>query len=167
MRGMNEFVEPRIKFRFSAESLAGTIYGVVTAMAVIAALADADANVLFMSAVAIGTSIALALTFVYSHWLAGSYADQPHDGGRVAWRFELPTIIGPVILSVIMILSKLGGAKVFEAAEAAMWFGVVILFLLGFRIAQHGGRSNWAAVKFGLLDSAIGASLVVTKVLVH
>ena len=41
------------------------------------------------------------------------------------------------------------------------------LFVLGFRIAQHGGRTHWAAVKFGLLDSAIGASLVVAKVIVH
>jgi TRAP-type C4-dicarboxylate transport system permease large subunit len=164
---MTEYHEPRIKFRFSGESLAGTIYGVVTAMAVIAALADSDANVAFMAGVAIGTSIALALTFVYSHWLAGSYSDQPHAGGRVAWRFELPTIIGPIVLSAIMILIKLGGAKAYEAAEAAMWFGVVILFVLGFRIAQHGGRSRWSATKFGLLDSAIGASLVFAKVVVH
>jgi purine-cytosine permease-like protein len=103
----------------------------------------------------------------HDNWLAGSYSDQPHDGGRVAWRFELPTIIGPILLSAVMIVVKLSGAKVFEAAEAAMWVGVVVLFLLGFRIAQHGGRPNWAAVKFGLLDSAIGASLVVTKVIVH
>ena len=164
---MTEFVEPRIKFRFSAESLAGVIYGVVTSMAVMAALADSDANVFFMAGVAISTSVALALTFVYSHWLAGSYSDQPHDGGRVAWRFELPTIIGPVVLSTIMILIKLGGAQAYQAAEATMWFGVVILFLLGFRIAQHGGRTRWQAAKFGLLDSAIGASLVVAKVLVH
>ncbi|MGH2958343.1 MAG: hypothetical protein ACRDKE_01970, partial [Solirubrobacterales bacterium] len=152
---------------FSAESLAGTIYGVVTAMAVIAALADSDANVYFMASVAIGTSIALALTFVYSHWLAGSYSDQPHAGGRVAWRFELPTIIGPVLLSAIMIVIKLAGAKTYEAAEATMWIGVALLFLLGYRIALHGDRSRWAAVKFGLLDSAIGASLVVAKVVVH
>lgn len=164
---MTEFVEPRIKYRFSAEGLAGTIYGVVTAMAVMAALADSDANVFFMASVAIGTSIALALTFVYSHWLAGSYSDQPHDGGRVAWRFELPTIIGPVFLSAIMIVIKLLGAKPYEAAEATMWVGVVILFLLGFRIAQHGGRTRWAAFKYGLLDSAIGASLVLAKVIVH
>ena len=58
---MTDYVEHRIKFRVSAESLAGTIYGVVTAMAVIAALADADANVFIMSVVAISTSIALAL----------------------------------------------------------------------------------------------------------
>ncbi|MBJ7355131.1 MAG: hypothetical protein JHC98_09915 [Thermoleophilaceae bacterium] len=164
---MTEFVEPRIKFRFSAEGLAGTIYGVVTAMAVMAALADSDANVIFMAAVAIGTSVALALTFVYSHWLAGSYADQPHDGGRVAWRFELPTIIGPVVLSVIMIVVKFCGAEPYQAAEATMWVGVVILFVLGFRIAQHGGHTRWAAFKFGLLDSAIGASLVLAKVIVH
>jgi hypothetical protein len=164
---VTDFVEPRIKFRFSAESLAGVIYGVVTSMAVMAALADSDANVFFMASVAIGTSIALALTFVYSHWLAGSYSDQPHAGGRVAWRFELPTIIGPVILSAVMIVIKLCGAKAYEAAEATMWVGVVLLFALGFRIAQHGGRTRWAAAKFGLLDSAIGASLVVAKVLVH
>ena len=164
---MTDYVEHRIKFRVSAESLAGTIYGVVTAMAVIAALADADANVFIMSVVAISTSIALALTFVYSHWLAGSYSDQPHGGGRVAWRFELKAVVGPVVLSVVMVLVKLGGAKAYEAAETAMWVGVVALFVLGFRIAQHGGRSNWAAFRFGLLDSAIGASLVLAKVIVH
>ncbi|MBJ7459480.1 MAG: hypothetical protein JHD02_09865 [Thermoleophilaceae bacterium] len=164
---MTDYVEHRIKFRFSAEALAGTIYGVVTAMAVIAALADSDANVFVMAGASIATSIALALTFVYSHWLAGSYSDQPHDGGRVAWRFELPTIIGPVVLSVVMVVVKLGGAKAYQAAEASMWVGVVLLFLLGFRIAQHGGRSNWAAFRFGLLDSAIGASLVLVKVIAH
>lgn len=164
---MTEFVEPRIKFRFSGESLAGTIYGFVTAMAVIAALADRDANVFVIAGVAIGTSIALALTFVYSHWLAGSYSDQPHAGGRVAWNFEAPTIIGPLILSAFMIAVKLGGAEVWEAAESAMWLGVVILFVLGFRIAQHGGHTRWQAFKFGVIDSSIGASLVLAKVLVH
>jgi TRAP-type C4-dicarboxylate transport system permease large subunit len=164
---VTDFVEPRIKFRFSAESTAGTIYGVVTAMAVIAALADSDADVFFMAGAAIGTSVALALTFVYSHWLAGSYSDQPHAGGRVAWSFELPTIFGPVLLSLVMIAIKLGGAKPYEAAEATMWVGVVVLFLLGFRIAQHGGRTRWQALGFGLLDSLIGASLVLAKVIVH
>lgn len=164
---MTEFVEPRIKFRFSSETLAGLIYGVVTAMAVIAALADSESNVFFMAAAAISTSIALALTYVYAHWLAGSYSDQSHDGGRVAWRFELPTSIGPVVLSVIMIIIKLSGAKAYQAAEATMWIGVAILFVLGFRIAQHGGRTPWQAFKFGLLDSAIGASLVLAKAAVH
>jgi TRAP-type C4-dicarboxylate transport system permease large subunit len=165
---VTEYVEPRIKFRVSGEALAGTIYGFVTAMAVMAALADKDANVFFMAGVAIGTSVALALTFVYSHWLAGSYSDQPHAGGRVAWRFELPTIFGPIFLSVVMILIKvIGNTYPYEAAEAAMWVGVAILFLLGFRIAQHGGRSRWASVRFGLIDAMIGAWLVLAKVLVH
>ena len=51
---MNPPVEPRIAFRFTAEALAGTIYGFVTAMAVIAALADKAADVFVMSGAAIG-----------------------------------------------------------------------------------------------------------------
>jgi hypothetical protein len=66
-----------------------------------------------------------------------------------------------------MVILKLAGATPVEAAEASMWVGTVILFVLGFRIAQHGGRSRKAAFAFGVLDASIGASLVLTKVIVH
>lgn len=164
---MTEFDDPRIPFKFTAESLAGTVYGVVTAMAVIAALADADANVFYMAGAAISTSLALAFTFVYSHWLAGSYASKGHGGSRQAWSFELPTIIGPVFLSVVMAIVRLSGVSVVAAAESTMWVGTALLFVLGFRIAQHGGRGYKMAFAFGFLDAAIGASLVLAKVLVH
>lgn len=164
---MTEFDEPRIPFQFTAESLAGVVYGMVTAMAVIAALADGDANVFYMAGAAISTSLALALTFVYSHWLAGSYANKGHGGSREAWQFELPTIIAPVVLSIVMAVVKLSGASAVVAAESTMWVGTVLLFVLGFRIAQHSGRSRKQAFAFGLLDSAIGASLVLAKVLIH
>ena len=165
---MNPPVEPRIAFRFTAEALAGTIYGFVTAMAVIAALADKAADVFVMSGAAIGASLALALTYVYAHWLAGSYSKQPgHAGSRNAWRFELPTLIGPVLLSVVMIGEHLAGVDVVAAAESTMWIGTAILLVLGYRIAIYGGHSRRAAVGWGLLDASIGASLVLVKVLVH
>jgi hypothetical protein len=164
---LTEFVEPRIRFRFTGEALAGTVYGMVTAMAVIAALAEADANIFYIAAAAISTSLALALTFVYSHWLAGSYADKGHGGSREAWTFELPTLIGPIFLALVMAITRLSGASGVVAAESTMWVGTAALFVLGFRIAQHGGRSRKQAFAFGLLDSAIGASLVLAKVLIH
>ncbi len=165
---MNEPVKPILPFRHSSETLAGLIYGVVTAMAVIAALAGKSANVLVISIIAFGTSLALALTYVYAHWLAGSYAGpEGHAGSRKAWQFELPTLAGPLILGAIMVVEKLAGVSTVVAAESTMWFGTMILFVLGYRIALQAGRGYRAAVGFGLLDSAIGASLVLAKVIIH
>lgn len=164
---MSDARDPRIPFQFSAESLAGAIYGIVTSMAVIAALASKSANVLFMALAAFATSLALALTYVYAHWLAGSYSDKAHGGSRVAWRFELPTLIGPLLLGGVMMIEKAAGISTVAAAESTMWVGTVALFVLGYRIAMHGGHGRLAALGFGVLDALIGASLVLAKVLVH
>jgi secreted trypsin-like serine protease len=165
---VNETVDPRIPFHFSSEALAGTIYGVVTAMAVYAALAGHSVNIILMAGIAFGTSLALALTYIYAHWLAGSYADAAgHAGGRKALQFELPTLIGPALLGVIVVIEKSAGVSTVAAAESTMWIGTVMLFILGYRIALLGGRGYRAAVGFGLLDASIGASLVLVKVLIH
>lgn len=166
---MSEAVTPVLKFRFAAESVAGTIYGVVTAMAVIAALASKSANVYFMAGAAFGAALVLALTYIYAHWLAGSYTENAagHAGSRGAFRFELPTLIGPIVLGALMIIEHLAGVGPVVAAESTMWVGTVALFFLGYRIALQGGHGFRAALGFGLLDAAIGASLVLAKVLVH
>jgi hypothetical protein len=160
--------KPLVGFRFSSETLAGLIYGMVTAMAVIAALADSEANILFMAGAAFLTSLALALTFVFSHWLAGSFAQSTgHDGVRKAWSFELPTLVGSLVLGIVMIVESALGIGVVVAAEAAMWVGAFLLFFFGYRIALMGGRSYRGAVAMGVLDASIGASIVLIKVLVH
>lgn len=165
---MNHPSDPRIPFQFSSEALAGTIYGIVTAMAVYAALAGKATNVLVMAGIAFGTSLALALTYVYAHWLAGSYAsEEGHAGGRKALQFELPTLIGPLFLGAVVMIEKAAGLDTVAAAESTMWIGTVLLFVLGYRIALQAGRSFRAAVGFGLLDAAIGASLVLAKVIIH
>lgn len=161
-------VKPIIGFKFSSETNAGFIYGIVTSMAVIAALADADANVIYMALAAFGTSAALALTFVYSHWLAGSYAGSAdHAGGRAAFIFELPTLAGPFVLGLVMVVERELGLDVVTAAEATMWFGTFMLFILGYRIALQAGRSFRSAALFGLIDALIGALIVLVKVLAH
>jgi hypothetical protein len=66
-----------------------------------------------------------------------------------------------------MVGEHLAGVDVVAAAESTMWIGTLILFVLGYRIALYGGRSYRAALGWGVLDAAIGASLVLAKVLVH
>jgi hypothetical protein len=165
---MPRHTKPLIGFITSSETLAGLIYGLVTATAVIAVLADKDADLVYMSLAALGTSLALAFTYVYSHWLAGSYSDDAgHAGWREAWNFEASTLVGPLLLAVVMLGERAIGVDVVAAAEAAMWVATVILFLLGYRIALMGGHSYAAAVGFGVLDATLGGALVLIKVLVH
>lgn len=160
--------KPLIGFVASSETLAGLIYGLVTATAVIAVMADKDANLIYMSLAALGTSLALAFTYIYAHWLAGSYSeDVGHAGWREAWRFEASTLVGPALLGVVMLSESAIGIDVVVAAEAAMWVATAILFLLGYRIALMGGHGYPAAVGFGVLDATLGMALVLIKVLVH
>lgn len=159
---------PIVRFHHSPEVLAGLIYGLVTATAVIAVLADKNANVAHMSAAAFGTSLALALTYVYAHWLAGAYSGAAgHAGWRDGVRFEASTLVGPLVLACVMLVEQALGVSIVAATEAAMWVGVFMLFVLGYRIALQGGHSFAASFGFGLLDASIGALLIAVKVLVH
>lgn len=165
---MPKQVKPLIPFKHTSETLAGLIYGVVTSMAVIAALADADEKLWYISLAAFLTSFALVLTFVFSHWLAGSFSEHyGHDGVRTAWNFELPTLVGPIFLGLVMVVEQVVGVGTVVAAEAAMWVGVFFLFVLGYRIALMSGRGHAMAFGLGLLDAGLGAVIVLVKVLAH
>lgn len=155
------------KFLATGEQLAGGIYGIVTAMAVIAALASGDTHVVYMAGAAFATSLVLALTFMYSHWIVHSHGTGPHEGIRLLWQEEVPTLIGPLAIGIVMITVKLSGASTVVAAEVSMWFAVTMLFLLGFRAAQQSGRSIRNSIGLGFVDASIGALIVAIKVIAH
>lgn len=156
-----------VRIRLSGEQLAGGIYGIVTAMAVIAALASGSTRVKYMAGAAIGTSFALALTHVYSHWIVNSHGTGPHEGWRLLWKEENPTLIGPILMALVMVAAKLLGASNVVAAEISMWVGTIGLFLLGFRISRLSGRTMSRSLLLGLVDASIGAGIVAIKVIAH
>lgn len=160
-------MEAQRKFLATGEQLAGGIYGIVTAMAVIAVLASGATHVIYMAGAAFATSFVLALTFVYSHWMVHSHGTAPHEGIRLLWNEEVPTLIGPLAIGIVMIAVKLSGASTVVAAEVSMWFAVTMLFLLGFRIAQQSGRPIKNCFWLGFLDASIGALIVMIKVIAH
>ncbi len=160
--------KPVLAFQFSSETLAGLIYGIVTALAVIAVVANKYSSVWLIAGAAVGTSSALVLTFVYAHWLAGSYSPNTGHGGlRAAWRNESPTLVGPVLLAGLLLVLHFSGTSTASAALAAMWTGVVLLFFLGYRISLQAGRGFLAALAFGLIDASIGVVIVLVKALLH
>lgn len=159
---------PIVPFRYPPSVLAGLIYGIVTAMAIMTVVSTKSSQVLFIAGAGLSTSLMLALTHFYAAWLAGSHSpDSGHGGAGGAWRSELPTLLGPFVLGAVMVVLSSLGVEAMAAVEAAMWLGTSMLFVLGFRIALQSGRGYLAAVGFGLLDAAIGALLVLVKVLMH
>lgn len=156
-----------VRIRLSGEQLAGGIYGIVTAMAVIAALASGETHVAYMAAAAIGTAFALALTHVYAHWIVHSHDTGPHEGWTLLWKEEQPTLVGPVLIGLVMVIAKLSGASNVVAAELSMWFATIGLFLLGFRISRLSERTIPRSLMLGLVDASIGAGIVAIKVIVH
>ena len=60
-----------------------------------------------MAGAAFATSLVLALTFIYSHWMVHSHGTGPHEGIRLLWQEEVPTLIGPLAIGIVMIAVKL------------------------------------------------------------
>lgn len=156
-----------VRIRFSGEQLAGGIYGIVTAMAVIAALANGETDLAYMALAPIAASFALALTYVYAHWIVRSHGTGPHEGWSMLWKEEQPTLIGPILIGIVMFAASGLGASKVVAAELSMWFATIGLFLLGFRISMLSERSVSRSILLGLVDASIGAGIVAIKVLVH
>lgn len=160
-------MNPAVPFRFSGNELAGIMYGLVTAMAVVAAVAEGGVSVLYMAGLVLGVPLALALTHVYAFWVAHTNGQPGHTGARVLWREQLPTLYGPLVMAGVMLGLSIAGVSGVVAAEVTMWAAVAALFVVGFRVARLTGRSVPTALAFGTIDAVIGAVIVLIKVLAH
>lgn len=159
--------EPVVRFRYDGAQLAEGVYGIVTAMAVTAALADGSTDTVWMAVAAFGTALALAMTHIYAYWIVESHGNGPHQGLRNLIHHQLPVLVGPALIGAAMILADELGSSIVTAAELAMWVGVVSLFLLGFRISRYSGRGYGPSIAIGLVDAAFGALIVLIKIAVH
>jgi hypothetical protein len=162
----NPYFRP-VRAAISSEGLAGSIYGTVTALAVVVAVSDYKADTLGIAMSAIGTVLALSISHGYANWIGMRPGGNSRADFRLVVSHEWPIIAAAGIVVLALAVPRLLGASENTAIDVCLWFGVGMLFALGFRASQRAGRSFKACLKLASFDSLIGVGIVLIKTLVH
>ena len=152
------------------QTIAGTVYGTIIVMSVIAAGAHAYEHQLWRLVVlAGGSAVVLWLAHVYSHALGESLS----LGRRITLdevtsiaRREFAVIAAAIIPLVAVALGATGIVEHRTAVQLALWLGVAVLAAQGIRYARlEHLRPGATLVTIGL-NLAIGLALVALEVLI-
>lgn len=154
----------------SRSSIASTIYGLVTVLAVIEVLRHHPPSAIASAVTLFGATVAVALVDVYSEWIASimTHRRSLYSGEiRLIVREASTVIIGAQGPTVVLLLSVFGLMSVPTALVVARIVALLSLFAIGFRVGQllHGGRLR--QVMSGLALLAIGALIVLVKAAFH
>ncbi len=154
----------------SRGTIAGTVYGTIVVLAVLAAGGKAFEHDLWQLVVIVVTTVlVLWMAHVYAHGLgesleAGRRLDFA-EFGAIARR-ELAVPLAAVAPTVVLVLGAVGLLRGRSAVLLALGLGVVILAVQGLRYARVeslGRAGTLAAVAFNV---GLGLTLVVLEVLV-
>jgi len=150
------------------ETIAGTVYGTIIVMSVIAAGAHAYERHLWrLVALAGGSTVVLWLAHVYSHAVGESLS----LGRRITIdevasiaRREFAVIAAAIIPLVAVALGASGVLAERTAVQLALWLGVAVLAVQGIRYARLENLRPGATVATVGLNLAIGLTLVALEV---
>jgi len=156
-----------VRSPLTTEGLAGTIYGTVTAMAVIAAVSEYNTSTGDIALSAIGTVLALSISHGYANWIGMRPSRRPSGDFKLVVSHEWPIIAASLIVALTLIVPRLLGANEGLAIDISLWAGTAMLFAFGFRAAQRSGRAVKACIMLATFDSLIGAVIVTLKSAVH
>jgi hypothetical protein len=152
------------------ETIAGTVYGTIIVMSVIAAGAHAYQHHLWRLVVlAGGSAVVLWLAHVYSHALGESLIlgrrMTVEEIAAIARR-ESAVIAAAIIPLLAVALGALGILEQRAAVQLALWLGVAALAAQGIRYARLENLGTGATVVTISLNLAIGLALVALEVLI-
>lgn len=152
------------------QTIAGTVYGTIIVMSVIAAGAKAYEHQLWrLVALAGGSSVVLWLAHVYAHGLGESLILGRHltveELASIARR-EYSVIAAAILPLVAVGLGAAGVLAQRASVQLALWLGVAVLAAQGVRYARMEHLSGRAACVAVGLNLAIGLGIVALEVLI-
>lgn len=162
----NPYFRP-VRAAISTEGLAGSIYGTVTALAVVAEVSEFKENSASIALAAIATVLALSISHGYANWIGMRPGGNTRADFKLVLSHEWPIITAALIVALALVAPRLLGASEIAAVNICLAAGIAMLFALGFRASQRAGHSLRACVALATVDSLIGVVIVTIKALVH
>jgi hypothetical protein len=160
----------RVRRVLLAHDAPDLLYGAIVAGSV---LAVSSAHAEDTAHVAVATALVTAI-----YWLAHVYVDA--IGGRFrdndrpmhrrivdAMRDATELLIGAVPPILVFLLARVLGADVQGAAQAALWFTVVMLLVAGAGAAYLAGVRGVTLVVESLIAGSLGLLVILLKYLLH
>lgn len=162
----NPYFRP-VRSPLTTEGLAGTIYGTVTAMAVVAAVSEYKTNTVQVVGSTVLTVFALTLAHGYSNWIGMRPGGQSHSDFKLVVTHEWPILASSFVIAGALIVPRLLGASEVLAIDICLFAGIAILFFLGYSAARRSGRARKACLLLATFDALIGVFVVVIKAAIH
>jgi hypothetical protein len=151
-------------------TIAGTVYGTIIVMSVIAAGASAYQHHLWrLIVLAGGSAVVLWLAHVYSHALGESLTLERRitvDEVRSIAHREFAVIAAAIVPLLALALGALDVLEDRTAVQLALWLGVAVLAAQGVRYSRLEHLNPGATLITVGLNLAIGLALVALEVLI-
>lgn len=150
------------------ERVAGTIYGTILVMAVLAAGAESDTiDAWELDVLMVSTVVVLWAAHVYAHAIAESLTSGKRLNRNAVvdvGRRESSIVQAALVPGIVLLVGVLGAYGESTAVSLALGFCMLTLGLQGARYARMAGLSSFATAVFIALNSALGLVIVGLKV---
>jgi hypothetical protein len=149
------------------ERIAGTIYGTIVIMAVLAAGSDSETiDAWELDVIMVGTVVVLWCAHVYSHALAEGLSSRRRLDRRtiagVAGR-EISIVLSAVVPAAALLLGAVGVVSDANAVWLALGLGTLTLAIQGVRYARTAALSASATIVVVVLNLGLGLLIVGLK----
>lgn len=151
--------------------LAGVIYGIILATALIGAFSEQPkvGQVATFAAV-LGSAVIFWLAHAYAHILAAGVVDREPITGpavREALIRQLPLVFGALPPALVLLAEPLGILSEDNSDNIAMLVGVGLLTLFGFVAARRRGAGALGTVVLTAISAGLGLVMIGLKSAVH
>jgi hypothetical protein len=164
---MESAVNARARRR-SGERAEHAIYGTIIVLALIVAEDEASVTVGVAIATVLGAALATALAELYSNYIGAVIRDRRHQT-REEWRESAQDIAAGFLMAILpvafFVLAALDVVELRTAFDAAEWTGVAVLGSYAVLANRWAGFSVGRSLLVGVGFTAMGAALVLLKVI--
>lgn len=151
--------------------LAGVIYGIILATALIGAFSEQDQVGAIATFIAVmGSALVFWLAHAYAHILAsGMLARRTTTwaGVREALERQLPLVLGALPPALVLLATPLGLLSESNAQSAAMLTGIGLLTGFGLLAARRQGAGLVGTIVLTAISAGLGIVVVVLKSAIH
>jgi hypothetical protein len=151
-------------------SVARSIYGLVTVLAVLQVMEEHPPTAWEGAATLFGTTLAVALLEAYCNAIAQMLSERrslARHELRAIWRDVAPVLIGAQGQTLLLVASVFGLLDVEDAIWLAQAVALLFLFAYGWRLGRALHETLLRQILSGLMLVAIGAFVVGIKVAFH
>ncbi len=146
------------------------IYGLITALPLLIFLEKHSEPSTIAILSIFFTLVAIWLAESYSQYYISAYTNKETPSKKEIRKIltsEYAVVISSNLILLPFFLELLGIISLAFAYNLAQFIGILLLFIVGFRLAIHIGKPLMQRILFGFISASIGLFIIIMKALIH